>query len=625
MPVGRTGQWRNDYGTEHGMEFGPDARPIDQEHGLRAYTMESHCPDPGPKGQVYAGRGHGETASLLWKTSGARCCMCFPARWGKLWPDVVVPWLFFVLMMYPFGLPWAKAYAAPFILALFAFLSGFFLWASRSTAWKLFGLLCLVCSLVGLYLGYDNYTRYLNDYYIYYHSRHYSNVLPSGNPGATKDAGSMVFAAGSFVDSSMTVGYRSGALYCVAPVVARDDLSGSSDNSTSSSSSAAAPSVGYWAVGTDCCRVRSDFQCGDAMLSDVRSGLVVIDEPSHSEKLEKWRAAAALAASTYGLSLPSDPTFVYWLDDTEGAIAQQQEMAQSTYLRWIFIGLLPIILVAVLLLWRGTDSMHKKELRQMEYACGWCSVFCEPRRSEAANPDVVRDLLHKRAYWSGEVAHDWWFYVCNDHDFVGMLLCHPAHPYSKLERVMTFVIVSAITFLAATALTEWLSSSSWSRWAPIIVLLLVTLPMKAIVEALKKNFVRDAEMLLDDGRALEDAEAAHKQSIFLGVAAVIVGIIVGVVSSRVLSSYSVSANYAIRLYVTTELFRAVTQLAIELVMPKYVPADRLLGASGQSQSAKSGRLYFGFVHRWLSEQKDFLNKPTRYGDDSAKETGSSPF
>mmetsp|Transcript_66678 Transcript_66678/g.124529 ORF Transcript_66678/g.124529 Transcript_66678/m.124529 type:complete len:615 (+) Transcript_66678:56-1900(+) len=603
MPIGRPAKPHYDLDRPD-VEFGPDGRLLDEDNGLAAYTMEAHMPDPGPKPQVFAGRGHGERDALLSKGGGPRCCFCFPARWGKLWPDVLVPWVFFALMMYPFGLPWAKGYAAPVIFGLCAFLSILFILYSRSTGWKLFGLLCLLCVLLGLTLGYDNYSRYLNDYYIYYYSRSHKNVLPSGNPGATKDAGSIVFTSDSYVATSMTVGLKSSSLYCVAPIMAHTELSSTSSNSSSSSdSSTIAPAAGYWAVGTDCCQVRSNFECGDAGVSGVHSGLVVIDEPSHAEKLSKWRSAAELAAGTYGLTLPPSVTFVYWLEDTSGAIMEQQTKAQDTYLRYLFLGFIPIALVSFLLLWRGTDSMNTKELLQMEYACGWCSMFCEPRREKRASADVVRDLLHKRAYWSGEIAHDWWFYVCNDHDFVGMLLCHPAHPYSKVERVLTFFIISAVTFIVSIAVTEALSNSMWSRLAPVIILLFVTLPLKAVVAALKKTFVRDAEMLLDHGRAHEDAERARSQSIILGVVALVIGIIAVLVAGHSLDSHNVSKAYAIRLYFTTELFRAVTQLILELVMPQIV--------HGKSPSDK--RMCIGFVHRWFSERQDYIGRALATG------------
>eukprot|EP00971_Amphidinium_carterae_P149803 2969725-Amphidinium_carterae.1 len=284
------------------------------------------------------------------------------------------------------------------------------------------------------------------------------------------------------------------------------------------------------------------------------------------------------------------------MEDTSAAINEQQEMAQDTYLRYLCLGFIPIALVGFLLLWRGTDSMNVKGLLNMEYACGWCSIFCEPRREKRASAEVIRDLLHKRAYWSGEIAHDWWFYVCNDHDFVGMLLCHPAHPYSKLERVLTFFIISAVTFVMSIALTELLSSSMWSHLAPVIILLFVTLPLKAVVGALKKTFVRDAEMLLDHGRAQEDVERAHTQSIILGVVALVLGIIAALMAGRVLNDHNVSKAYAVRLYFTTELFRAVTQLILELVMPQIV---------GSSKNKSERRMCIGFVHRWLTEQQGY--------------------
>mmetsp|Transcript_25398 Transcript_25398/g.70700 ORF Transcript_25398/g.70700 Transcript_25398/m.70700 type:complete len:322 (-) Transcript_25398:100-1065(-) len=132
--------------------------------------------------------------------------------------------------------------------------------------------------------------------------REYRNVLASSPAAAYADAGRVVFADTSKADTSRAVGYRNRQTFCAAPVI---------DSGVDQ-----ARTIGFWAVGVDCCyAARGDFECGDAGNSGSQGGIRIspggILETSYAEFLK----AIEQAAVVNDLVVEADPILVHWVKD----------------------------------------------------------------------------------------------------------------------------------------------------------------------------------------------------------------------------------------------------------------------------------------------------------------------
>lgn len=67
--------------------------------------------------------------------------------------------------------------------------------------------------------------------------------------------------------------------------------------------------------------------------------------------------------------------------------------------------------------------------------------------------DLVLELA--RAYhWYGGIWADYIFFVRNWHPLLGILVCHPLHPWGKLERLLATLVSCATTLLASAAIAS---------------------------------------------------------------------------------------------------------------------------------------------------------------------------
>uniref|UniRef100_A0A7S4QAV2 Uncharacterized protein n=1 Tax=Alexandrium monilatum TaxID=311494 RepID=A0A7S4QAV2_9DINO len=102
--------------------------------------------------------------------------------------------------------------------------------------------------------------------------------------------------------------------------------------------------------------------------------------------------------------------------------------------------------------------------------------------AEAVPKDApyIHKLKHDLAnsyYWTGGFFQDYFFFVANWHPFLGMLLSHPNHPWSKRERLAMFCISLAITMVPSAAIAAQLPGH---RDATVVVFAWVTLPDIAV-------------------------------------------------------------------------------------------------------------------------------------------------
>jgi len=113
----------------------------------------------------------------------------------------------------------------------------------------------LLAALLGVALGYVNYSSNTKAYYDYISLRKAVDVEPGQNQGQqVLDAGEIDFKVGTQINRNMSMAYHKSATFCVAPIVpAGATLLASYD---------------FWAVGKDCCSSRpGDFSCGSVLTS----------------------------------------------------------------------------------------------------------------------------------------------------------------------------------------------------------------------------------------------------------------------------------------------------------------------------------------------------------------------
>lgn len=219
------------------------------------------------------------------------------------------PWLMFVMIACLFTFPYHHLRALVWIIIVACdALACFIIYANARNrhggTWYLnLGALLLLASLVGVMLGLYNYHEYMFSFWTYDEGRDYSNVLPSEPASAHADAAKIVFSEEARVDTTKAVGFKAGAIFCVAPVL--------DDTQTSK--------VEYWAAGTDCCKARSEYTCDDAANPKARSGVVIMDSEGllHGVLHDFYKKAVKEAEAAFDLVSSDDPLFVRWVVDPQ--------------------------------------------------------------------------------------------------------------------------------------------------------------------------------------------------------------------------------------------------------------------------------------------------------------------
>jgi hypothetical protein len=159
--------------------------------------------------------------------------------------------------------------------------------------WHLFLVLTgfLACVL-GLILGYLNFTMNASRYYDYVSLRRVVNVDPGEIQGQqVLDAGEIDFKMGTKIDRQLNMMYYKTQGWCVAPIISRDG--------------APLASYDFWAVGKDCCSSRQgDFSCGYVWTSwdnsgTTPSGLRVLDDAD----IAGYKLAVEQASSAYNIQV----------------------------------------------------------------------------------------------------------------------------------------------------------------------------------------------------------------------------------------------------------------------------------------------------------------------------------
>jgi|Transcript_89959 hypothetical protein len=154
----------------------------------------------------------------------------------------------------------------------------------------------------------------------------YTNVDPTTSQGNQfMDYGIISFTENATINSNMSMLFKDGTTYCVAPVIVNGVAPASYD---------------FWAVGVDCCS-SGTFKCGDWNLAAAHSGLRVSSE---SEK-QFYQLAVRSASATYNIPV-HNPIFFTWAVKPPEVIHEWLSIASKS----IVNGTIVLLCVDVLLL-----------------------------------------------------------------------------------------------------------------------------------------------------------------------------------------------------------------------------------------------------------------------------------
>lgn len=84
--------------------------------------------------------------------------------------------------------------------------------------------------------------------------------------------------------------------------------------------------------------------------------------------------------------------------------------------------------------------------------------------------DALEWDLAMTYHWSGKFWRDYFFFVANWHPLIGMFASHPAHPWTKAERVGTFLFSCSLTLLPPAMMKFYQAQ-------PLTVFFWITLPV----------------------------------------------------------------------------------------------------------------------------------------------------
>lgn len=189
-----------------------------------------------------------------------------------------------------------------------------FAWAMTGQVTTLPIITCCIGLASGALTGLYAHEAYVGPFLKIAHGREYKDVLASAQSAAYSDAGKILFAETSTVDTARSVGYRNRKTFCAAPVLD----SGPSQTRT----------VSFWAVGYDCCNARGDFECGAAGNSGARGGVRLSASSILDDQYEDFTAAVQQAAAVYDLHVDDDSILIRWV---ENPMAEQAKTLLSAF------------------------------------------------------------------------------------------------------------------------------------------------------------------------------------------------------------------------------------------------------------------------------------------------------
>lgn len=236
-----------------------------------------------------------------WQLSGFSLAFRLALSWGTF---TIVCLLFALYLRHLAVLAW-------FVSVLCIMLSMYWMsfWMQnkekRPKYWFHIGVLMFAAVGSGIFIGRMVYYYSTVDYYVHEELRFYGNVAAGENPNSMPDVGMMSFSADSAIDFTKGVSTTTfGRVFCAAPIL-----------DTSATSTDAATSVGFWAVGFDCCP-GGEFKCVDSNLAGARGGYAMYDLNIFTQGyVPAFQKVVEKGARIYEYTLPSRVQFVTWVQD----------------------------------------------------------------------------------------------------------------------------------------------------------------------------------------------------------------------------------------------------------------------------------------------------------------------
>jgi hypothetical protein len=88
--------------------------------------------------------------------------------------------------------------------------------------------------------------------------------------------------------------------------------------------------------------------------------------------------------------------------------------------------------------------------------------------------NTLKTELANSYYWSGGPCYDYIFFVCNWHPIIGILFCHPNHPWTKRERFLMMLVSMCITLVPAAFIGKTFANDAVAM--KLFTILGVTIP-----------------------------------------------------------------------------------------------------------------------------------------------------
>lgn len=221
-----------------------------------------------------------------------------------------VPWMTFTMLMFlvAFGLYHFSALVWTMVILVAAISCATALIGAIRKRGLYFtvGLFCLAEMLMAIGIGLYIDDSCLDDYFRLSEGAEYAQVSPDMKGESYADAKIITFVEQSFIDSDNSIGYmQEGVVYCVAPIASRSTVLMQAGHFQGN----ATRSVGFWAIGLDCCSARGGFTCDDATNLDAHSALV------YDEKEEGFDQALRMQGAANNLIADDGAKFVRWVND----------------------------------------------------------------------------------------------------------------------------------------------------------------------------------------------------------------------------------------------------------------------------------------------------------------------
>jgi len=80
-------------------------------------------------------------------------------------------------------------------------------------------------------------------------------------------------------------------------------------------------------------------------------------------------------------------------------------------------------------------------------------------------------------YWTGNFVRDYFFFIMQWHPLLGILMCHPNHPWTKEQRFYMFLISAGLTFIPSCAISVLICGDEHGHEHEITTIVTTTAPI----------------------------------------------------------------------------------------------------------------------------------------------------